>query len=785
MIRRSHLLLLLPLMLPSLLLAEPKLVACSIRHGNGLPRQSDTAALLNYTVENPDDAEARLMLTLRPINSENGAIYSRALRLPPKTRLEGRFQVVTCQTEQYLVQLIQNDRVLDKQSIIMRLAGTNFLSIGAVEDAGTLHGMGGLAKLPDLPYRCMVTTFSHASLPPNWAAIRQHQILLLHDLDLEQYTTAQLQAIREYVLQGGMLLLASPKGQLALRSTILEDFLPWTPVAVLPEEDSLEAARAFGVRLPQGKGLKRVNRLHTLPGNGVSLLEQSGMPVMALSRHGAGTVLALAYSPSELHEAAQEFDLTLWTIIQGHCNYRPLTMRPYLTNSSNALMQQLQGYSIPPATLIAKLLLLYLLVGAAILGVSFHLKKHASGWLALCGFGLVMTAFVMVRAKGVVQKQAENGMTTLMHTSWDNGLGASEADTMLLSQKDVTPTVAGQQTRLLLEPQPPRPVFNHEGKEAMAPSPLWILTDEQCTGFKSLQLRQMKPRTFYWCATGDDWDATPFPLPQLRLAGESSRLDDWSLPPQFQDCNRAMLILPGQIRALKVVGGKVIETALGAQVETDTVFTALLRQQEQRAVRSPGVLLVRSQDNCQVQAFTATTDAGDFHSYVSEQIFIPVKVEAPQKEHFTVPSDCIAWSADDKSLVKNLYRNGQWQETTVQSLPNTEVHFAFRPLAELFQPSPTRVVIDLSTADPGNIIRTSGYLVTATGTRIQATSTEGSRMVFDVTGKALFPPASQQFTFVLRLDSKQPNPQDAMPMGGYTARVLNWKIQAITATITY
>ena len=741
--------------------------------------------MLNYTVENPDDAETRFMLTLRPLNTDTGAIYSRELSLPPKTRLEGHVQVVTCQTEQYLVQLIQDDRVLDKQSIVVRLAGTNFLSIGAVDDANTLHGLGGLAKQEALPYRCVVTTFSRNSIPSHWSALRQHQILLLHDIEPEQYTTAQLLAIREYVLQGGMLLLASPNGQMALRGTILEDFLPWTPVSVLPEEDSLEAARSFGIRLPQGKGLKRVNRLHALPGNGILLLEQSGMPAMALSRHGAGTVLALAYSPCELHEADSGFDLPIWTIIQRHCNYRPLTMRPYLTSSTNALMQQLQGYSIPPASLIAKLLLFYLLIGALILGVSFHFRKHSMGWLALCAFGLLMTSFVMFRASGIVQKQADNGMTTLLHASWDNGLGACEADTMLLSRKDVNPIITGQQNHLLLEPQPSRPVFNQEGQEAMAPSPLWILANEKTTGFKSLQLRQMKPRTFYWCATGDDWDATPFPLPQLRLAGETSRLDDWSLPPQFQDCNRAMLILPGQIRPLKVVGGNVTETALGAQVETDTVFTALLRQQELCASRSPGLLLIRSQDNCQLQSFKASTSAGAFHSYVNERIFIPVNVIIPQEEHFTVPSDCVIWSADEKSSVKNLFRNGQWENVAAQSLPDTDIRIDFQPLAELFRDSPTRIVVDLSTSDPGNIIRPSGYLLAPNGTRIEATESDGSRMIFDVTGKKIFHPVTQHFSFVLHLKSQKALSQDGMPVGGYSVRVLNWKIQSITATITY
>ena len=111
-----------------------------------------------------------------------------------------------------------------------------------------------------------------------------------------------------------------------------------------------------------------------------SVINTDGRPVFNLRRIGCGTVAMLAFDPFQVGNADHRLIAPVWNAILRHSNFQTTIVGPDLPGKINQTLQLLRGYSIPPVSVIVQFFLC-MCGWHAILGVAFHFRRHASGWL--------------------------------------------------------------------------------------------------------------------------------------------------------------------------------------------------------------------------------------------------------------------------------------------------------------------------------------------------------------------------------------------------------------------
>jgi hypothetical protein len=228
-------------------------------------------------------------------------------------------------------------------------------------------------------------------------------------------TPAQVDALSNYVRQGGHLLVAAGPGWQALGQSFLADLLP----AALGGSDTLPdlpAIESFGLPPNSVKNviLARLEGVH-----GEVLLERSGRPVVVRGRAGLGRVTLVGFDPTARlaappHEAGEEslaptpaadtapFWRRFWAAMLDLDVPQPTQDPGSLTLVSEALVRPLDdfpGFKPVNFLLVAFFLVLYVvLIGPVDYFVLKHLKKLHWTWVTFpsVAIGSSLLAFLLL-----------------------------------------------------------------------------------------------------------------------------------------------------------------------------------------------------------------------------------------------------------------------------------------------------------------------------------------------------------------------------------------------------
>ncbi|MGI6355242.1 MAG: hypothetical protein GX937_08180 [Lentisphaerae bacterium] len=772
-------------------LAAPRLTTVSLKQGNSQLKFSRAAARLAWGVENPDAEPVTVTLQIKPDSGHGDAIYARQLTIPAQTVVEGSFLVVINDTTRFHVELLQNKVRIAKDDILVRGTVTRRLNIAVLDDDTPSLGTSEIIKNKELDRTVTFTTIRQVNLPDHWAEYQNFDLLVLLRPDLSSYSPAQMIALRDYVMQGGYALLATPAVALQIGDTMLHDFLSATPVAEtrLPDLDLL--CRSYGVKPPPPQpdrdadgfpSLKpRPDFLVMTPLAGTaSVINTDGRPVFNLRRIGCGTVAMLAFDPFQVGNADHRLIAPVWNAILRHSNFQTTIVGPDLPGKINQTLQLLQGYSIPPVSVIVQIFFLYVLVGIAILGVAFHFRRHALGWLLLCVYGAVITALVFVRSNNISTNQARHAITTISTSVWDCEPGPTHATSLLFSRSDCRPTLVADSNQTFFQAQPPGPYFRDIG--ALAPSPWWITTDNQEARLERFALQQNRPRTLVWRHTRDGYGATPAARPVLAILPDGrSRLHPWALPKALAGASRAALIFPDSHRVINLANATVTDSGEVGKVEADTVFTSVLDYATSLRLQHPCLVLTTTHRQASDSPVKVIPEQGNepFTAYNYDITFVPVDIDSSQAR--ALGSEFFSCHIPDKSFFRSYYRYGKWENIIIQGMTATDYTIDFQVVAEVFPSACQRLAVSVEAVVPGNHTTFDVNLETVDGHILTPLERHGSTYVFDTAGQKVFSPQEQRFRAIIKATTAMLQNSPSLP----TSRTLFWRVAKLSASANY
>jgi len=723
--------------------AAPVLKLATLQQGGTIPKQDFIPCRLNWAVANPDDKPATVTLQLEPDGDQGQAVFSTEVTVQPHSQLQGSSPVVLDAAERYFVTLIQNGFRLKRDDIVFRndAKKNNTLSIAMCQDSDESYSVSELTKLKNLCQLPSFITFSNLNAPTHWSALFNYQLIIIASRQMDQYTPSQLLAIRDYVLRGGHLLLATPEASFGCRGTLLDELLPWEPVATTVNEtlDSLYTSYGLPVPPPQAQRDSQTGELLPKPSqpfletvlrpDSLVLNRQDGKPAYVMRRFGIGTVQALAFNPFAFKSYSTQLVESIWNPVLSHTNFLLAGNAPDLTRKSEAILQQLQGFSIPGVSLIVELFFLYILGSILILWYFFRKRREASGWWCVCLYGVLVTCLILWKAGNLSSSQTVFSQTTLSTAVWQGIPAARQAATALLSKEDCNPRLFAESSRVFLRPQP----ITSQHSNALATSVLRLTNSLHGTTSTQMTLQQQRPRDFLFQQTTDCYGLPTEELPVLKFqASGQFFLHPWTLPAKLPT-ERALLCLPSAIHDLKLSGRTVSGGASQTDIESDTVFLAVRDYILSLRLQTPCLAILSTNRQAPKDAIRTELPEGTSMKFLNYQIhFVPVRLDVP--DHLSaIPEDFVNWTLPNNSVLRKCLEHGEWTEIgAIGTLGTMSLTMQFRVLPELCQRCPDQIKLVFRPLDPSGFYNFQLCLEDQNGRQLEATTAKDGEYTFDL-----------------------------------------------------
>ena len=690
------------LVLGGTLLATPVINSLSLRSGMNLPRYNGEVVRALYSVDNPDDTAADLTVQVVPDGGSGGAFYYRSFTLPPHSSIQGFFPIVFSSSTNYIYRLIQHgangDVELMHDSIPISptrpqtqvahqtarpeeegysLDAADYLYIGVVRgsvNASQQSSFPNLTKDRGMNNFARFLIFScRSSLPPpaNLAEYLQLGAVLLLEDEYELMTPLQFNALRDYVRNGGLLIVSGANATQALHNSPLRALLPVVPAGVRKMEDGNDLRKAWGLQ-PREYQRRNANgdlvevfgydfQEVALADDATVLKRLDNLPMAVLRPYGLGTVLWTAFNPVDLTDNEPELRVPLWNFLLRHANHISPSRRPDSQLLLEGIQQQLLGYSIPPFRTLGIYLIVYVLCAVLLLVVSARLRHPATGWGLVCLLGIVMTFIVVFHAHNLSANQPHRQINCISLRTWDGAPGPQTDFINLASRADTTLDLRLDNSIGFLFPSPPK--LSVESTEtALERSRLLVHTDGLQTSLVRVTLQENRPRSANWNLASRELETPPqAELPILEVAADGAlRLREWAVPASLCPFNRALLMLPSAIEPLNCAGDRITGIAQDT-VENDTVFVQVREYLAARQLRTPSLCLISIQrSDAPDTDVQIECEDGAFHSYDYLLTLVPLKVQWPtQGDTFTIPAKLTWMPLDSNSLLGHAWSYGK------------------------------------------------------------------------------------------------------------------------------
>ncbi|NMA43702.1 MAG: hypothetical protein GX946_10025, partial [Oligosphaeraceae bacterium] len=639
--------------------SAPRIYSATLMQGSGMARFNDTTAYLHWCIENPDPESATATLQLEPDVGSKDAIYSRRIFVGAESRLEGRSLVSIGNAERYIVSLIQNNQRIDKNDILIRTSQERRMNIAVLNDGDGLSGYGDIAKESNLYYRLQFSIIRHRNVPEHYSGFTAYDLLLVYQPNLQRYNSLQKLAILDYVRQGGTIILCNAKMAFELLNSELEELLPYYPGRIRQCEGVAELRQAFNLRKSESDPKRDRNGdllpilkhdiLEVLePENSKVIMRLQESPLLCISQPGMGQSIGLCFDPFIVAAADVELRREIWNTLINYSNYLPASMRSDSTARLNETLQQLHGYEIPSVKVVVRIFICYVLSAIIILSVSFYYKKASLGWLILCLFGLFYTLGIFFKAGRIAANQPMRSFTAVTTTVWDGNLGCTIGNGNLSAKIDCRPSLHSSALDYFLGP--PARSFSYEGGTAIAASPLHITSDQQNISLERIALQQYRPRGLNWKLRSKNHGLDQADLPQLLVDTRGLQLKPWQVPEHLLDAQKAVLVLPSDLIALRLSNGMVSNETRFEGVEADLLYLSVCRYIRSLNLPVPALCLLSSRSSKQSRLMQIKDDTHDFSEYDYHLEFIPLQIQPVETSYMLTP-ELFKLSIPPKSLL--------------------------------------------------------------------------------------------------------------------------------------
>ncbi|MBO4513316.1 MAG: hypothetical protein J5746_11175 [Victivallales bacterium] len=784
-LRKTHLVLLLLIAICIEAFAVPKVRVVSVQQGNSAFNIGNSVGRLEWQMENPDATPELVTLKL---SSESGTpfIYSREIRLPAKSSVQGTAHLYLNDSGRYKVECLHRGKPIYKESPMLPVKSMHHFCIGIINDKYDLRGYSKVQKMKELPYRAAFSSFRAANAPEHWGYYGALSMLVLLGADFENYSTPQMSAIVDFVAMGGTLLIGMPETALKMKGTVLEQLLPFEPVSLRQTESYSNLARLFGVSPwkesqdfdEDGKQIARpVNvMLNVLPQKGCRpILSQNGTAYAYTRYFGRGKVIACIFNPFEICAMDERFILPVWKFIMYNSGYMPSNQAVYDTKKVNDTLQMLHGYSIPSAGFVGGLLLVYIIVVLCIMTVAFFTKHQTLGWLASCAFGIAITVFIMVRASGIADSKAVLSTANVSVSAWNGARGASQNNSLMLASKDVQAQARVSSEHVFLRPQQP-PTFMVRSNMAQVGN--WIAEEGQSAYLEKLSFQKMRPRSLLWLTSSEKAGQPLYEMPVLDMREEGLRLRDWKLPEELRSGRRALLVTSHGTRTLDISGGFVRDTAMTQHLEADTVLLSVSDYIAALPKKGPCLALVRPNPpgkECLLRPSPVNDESCGVYDYDIVMVQAEIACDEVPK---VVSSDVIQMQVSQDSSLRTLYNDGEWMQVPTTNMTGGNLCVLFHVPPEYSVEAPAEVRLDLSVLVPGNDVKFEPVIKACNGKKLNYTSRKGSTYIFQTEGTKILSPIENNIEVILNMIRTQNN---VGIVSG--ARTNYWKITELSATV--
>lgn len=385
----------------------PSLSGASVHYGNSIRIARNGAAYFNYTISNPEASPVEVRLVLRPMRQRNLTIYDHVLVVPPEARVRGRTPITIGTVESYQAELYFRDNLISTTEAIIRLPMRNDRIVFFFNDDPAL-GYGKFTDNENLHDTYVSTMTGAENAPEHWSGFANAHLLVIMRPDFEAMGVRRFDAVLDFAARGGTVLFADPKGIVEASRTPLQPMLPVIPMR-FNAIDALHAAAVFDAPVPTWPE-EGTTFLEAMPrGDGITTLEQEGLPVIRWGRYGLGRVGACMVNPSQRGiERAGAFD-ALWRHLLSFG--QPSTFVTRTPNRPiNRAMQEMTGIEIPSRVLIRRAAFGYFVLVLLGIGAGIATRRHAVAWSAVAAAALVATGVVFwyasARASGMDPRSA-------------------------------------------------------------------------------------------------------------------------------------------------------------------------------------------------------------------------------------------------------------------------------------------------------------------------------------------------------------------------------------------
>ena len=394
-------------------------ITLDVRVGFGGYVERDEWTPITVTVANDgEDITAELQVEAEGLVGRR-ATYTRTLELPRGSRKQVTLYVNDLSGFDPAIQvdLRQRNRTIAGEQVSVQYVRRDTLLIGVWSDTPGIPAFGSLGLLEPSSGEVAVATLTADDLPPQGMGWRALDVLIVSNVDSGKLSPDQREALEEWVLQGGRLIIV---GGLSFQRTLsgLSDI---TPLRASSTQEVSLAPLGLAAGAPFDEQINPQAPVASgEPADDAQVLVMSGeVPLIVWRRVGYGRVDFLAADP-EL-EPLRSWDqmADLWTLILADGEPRPGWAYGFQQiDLAEQAVAAVPDILLPSVFQLCGFLALYvILIGPVNYFVLQRLKRRELAWLTIPGLVLLFSALAYVTGFQLRGSQAVIHRLAVVH-SW-------------------------------------------------------------------------------------------------------------------------------------------------------------------------------------------------------------------------------------------------------------------------------------------------------------------------------------------------------------------------------
>jgi hypothetical protein len=334
-----------------------------------------------------------------------------------------------------------------------------------VNDDPEVSGVSELAKTDELLSKLALTTVKASDMPTTWHGYNPASMLVFISPRLEHASVSQLQAVRDFVAGGGVLLTTTPAAALAVAESPLQDMLPADILGTRPLEKLTAFTKWHGAvddfidhdELLFAEPTVQMARLLELHPRrrATTTLSQDGLPLVCWRRYGCGWVGTVAFDlwNKKLADANKR---TIWNHALNWTPDHPFATGTIFADALKNSVRRLSGFQAATAEKVQRILLVNLLVLVCILAAGVLTKRQVWAWLAILVYAVIATALIFQSARKQALSQSPRSLVAMDFNAGDSSNNGVRAVLVsFFSQTDDALKLTGNDADVYFQPPLP------------------------------------------------------------------------------------------------------------------------------------------------------------------------------------------------------------------------------------------------------------------------------------------------------------------------------------------